>query len=195
MKTLPMLVIWLLSLGNTAIYSQNTKTDDPLNGPKTEYYPNGKISKQYVLSDGKISGLYRFFSEKGFLVSEQSFTDGLPNGLMKTFYESGTVKSESYYKDGLATGQLKEYYENGTLKSDSKLTGNPWEYTGTTILYFDTGALSVKSIFEMGKLVSAIHYDKQGRITMEESEGKNITYWYENGTGKKHTSINGVEQK
>lgn len=195
MKNLKFLICILLTICTLYSYSQNVKADNPLNGPKTEYYPSGKICKQYVLSDGKISGLYKFFSEKGFLVSEQNMTDGVPNGLMKTFFENGQVKSESMYKDGMATGYSKEYYESGQLKSDSQLTGNPWEYTGTTMLYYDTGALNVKSVVENGKLVSAIHYDKEGRVTMEESEGKNITYWYETATGKKHTVVNGVEQK
>lgn len=194
MKTLLIILLIQLSFMKSGLNAQNSVHEDPLNGPKKEYYPNGKICKQYTLSDGKINGLYKYFSEKGFLISEQSYTDGLPNGLMKTFYESGTVKSESYYKDGLATGQSKEYYENGTLKSDSQLSGNPWEYSGTTMLYFDTGTLNVKSIVENGKLVSAISYDKQGRVTSEEYEGKNISYWYE-VNGKKHTIINGEEQK
>jgi len=195
MKALLLLVITFLSLGMGVLFAQDVTKEDPLNGPKTEYYPSGKICKQYTLADGKISGMYRYFSEKGFLVSEQNMTDGLPNGLMKTFYESGKVKSESMFKDGMATGYSKEYYENGNLKTDSQLSGNPWEYTGTTMLYYDTGALNVKSIIENGKLVSAIHYDREGRVTMEESEGRNVSYWYENVTGKKHTVVNGVEQK
>lgn len=195
MKALLFLLGMVIFFGNGILNAQNIKTDDPLNGPKKEYYPSGKLCKEYSLSDGKICGLYKFYSEKGFLVSEQNMTDGLPNGLMKTFFENGQVKSESMYKDGMATGYSKEYYENGQLKSDSQLSGNPWEYTGTTMLYYDTGALNVKSVVENGKLVSAVHYDKEGRVTMEESEGKNISYWYETSTGKKHTVINGVEQK
>ncbi len=41
--------------------------------------------------------------------------------------------------------------------------------------------------------MSAISYDKEGRITSEEKDGNITSYWYEKD-GKKHTIINGVPQ-
>jgi antitoxin component YwqK of YwqJK toxin-antitoxin module len=169
--------------------------DDPLNGPKKEYYPSGKVCKEYILENGKISGSYKFFSEKGHLVSDQNFVDGEPNGYLKTYYENGQLKSEVNMKpDGDISGPSKEYFENGTLKKESNLTGDPRAYSGKTTLYFEDGKLCKEITVSEGKLVIGISYDKEGRVTSEESDGKNISYWYENN-GKKHTVINGVEQK
>jgi antitoxin component YwqK of YwqJK toxin-antitoxin module len=175
-------------------WAQNVTKEDPLNGPRKEYYPSGKLCKEYTVSDGVPNGLYKFYSEKGFLVAEQNLVEGIQQGIQKTFYENGQVESEMNYEKGIPQGLKKEYFNNGTLKSESFLTGEPWEFTGYTTLYYEDGKKKAESKVSMGKLVIAITYDKEGRVTSEQTEGKIISYWYEND-GKKHTSINGVEQK
>lgn len=183
----------LLIFYTGVLCSQNIQKDDPLNGPKKDYYPNGKVSREYVLSNGVPDGPYRFYSEKGFLVAEQTLVDGVQQGIQKTFFEGGQVQSETNYEKGVPQGIKKEYYKDGTLKSESYLTGEPWEYSGYTNLYFEDGKKKSESKFSMGKLVIAVTYDKEGRVTTEQTEGQIISYWYDRD-GKKHTSINGVDQ-
>lgn len=174
--------------------AQETKSEDPLNGPKKEYYPNGKVSKEYILSDGVVNGTYRFYSEKGNLLTEQNMVEGIPQGYYRTFFENGKIQSETNMDKGVPSGMKKEYYENGTLKSESYLTGEPWEYSGYTNLYYEDGKIKSESKVSKGKLVIAIHYDKEGRVTSEQTEGQIISYSYDRD-GKKNTSINGVPQK
>jgi len=195
MKYLKILLGILAMLYTTGIYSQNVLKEDPLNGPKTEFYPNGKVSRQYTLTNGVVNGIYKAFSEKGFLLSEQNMVEGIPQGIYKTFYENGQVQTETNMENGVPQGVSKEYYENGTLKKDSYLVGDhPLEYTGKSSLYFENGSLKNETTVEHGKLVFSISYDIQGRVVMEESEGRNVSYSYDTD-GTKHTYINGVEQK
>lgn len=183
-----------------AIISENffkalpVKDDDPLNGPKKEYYPNGKIMKEYTLKDGKIDGSYKFYNSIGKLVSDQYFRDGMPDGYLKTYYESGQLKSEGNMKpDGDISGPSKEYYEDGTLKKESNFAGQAPKFTGQTKSYSKKGQLINQSTFSQGELVYSATYDEQGRVTFEDKPGQSISYSYDRD-GKRHVSINGVPQ-
>lgn len=168
--------------------------DDPLNGPKKDYYPNGKICREYILDQGKINGSYKFYSEKGRLVSDQLYKDGVPNGYLRTYYENGQLKSEMNMKvGGDISGTSREFYEDGTLKSESNITGQAPDFTSQIKEYRPNGQLQKEAAFSQGKFVYSITYDQQGRVIFEDKPGQSISYWYEEN-GKKHMSINGVPQ-
>jgi len=170
--------------------------DPPLNGPRKEYYPNGKIMREYTLKEGKVDGSYKFYDELGRLVSDQYYKDGEPNGYMKTFYPSGQLKSEGNLgPGGDISGPTREYYENGTLKMQGLNSGKFPNISNQTKIYSEDGKLRSESTTSNGELVIAITYDEEGRVTSEQKPGNIISYWYERDTGKKHTVINGVEQK
>jgi len=169
--------------------------DDPLNGLKKEYYPNGKVCKEYTLKDGKIEGSYKFYNMVGKLVSDQYFKDGEPNGYLKTYYENGQLKSEGNMgPEGDVSGLSKEYYEEGMLKKESNLTGQAPKFTGETKTYAKDGQLINITTIAQGEFVYSVTYDGQGRVTWEDTPGRSIHYWYEEQTGKKHMSINGESQ-
>lgn len=170
--------------------------DNPLNGPKREFYPNGKIMREYTLKDGKVDGSYKFYDQLGRLVSDQYYKDGEPNGYMKTFYPSGQIKSEGNMKPGGdISGRSAEYYENGTLKSESMISGQMPNFSSQAKIYSEDGKLKQEITVSNGEFVYSVSYDDQGRVTSEQKPGQIISYWYERDTGKRHVSINGVEQK
>lgn len=193
MKTILYVTFILLTTLFTELRAQNANPDALLNGSKKEYYPSGKLCKEYTVENGVPNGIVKSYNEAGFLISEQKFVNGIPDGVLRTFYESGKIQYENNFKDGIPQGISKEYYENGTLKINSHLTGEPWAYSGFTNIYFENGTLKSESKFSEGKLMSSTTYDKEGRITSEEKDGQVISYWYENN-GKRHISINGVPQ-
>lgn len=194
MKTTILIISFLVTIGISGLYAQNVKVEDPLNGKKKEYYPNGKVSKEYMLEKGQINGIYKTYNEKGFLITEQEFFHGIPHGYYKTFFENGQKQSDSNFENGMPKGRSLEYYESGTLKKDSYLTGEPWEYTGYTNLFYENGSRMSETKVDKGKLVISISYDTQGRVTNEETDGHSISYWYEKDTGKRHVIIDGKSQ-
>jgi YD repeat-containing protein len=189
---------FLLILNSVQLNASNNNffQNDPLNGPKKDYYANGKIMREYTLKDGKVDGSCKFYDELGRLVSDQYYKDGEPNGYLKTFYPSGQIKSEGNMKpEGDISGPTREYYENGTLKSEGSVSGKFPNISTQTRNYYEDGKLHSESSTSNGEFVYAVTYDKEGRVTSEQKPGQIISYWYERDTGKKHTSINGVEQK
>ncbi len=180
-----------VSAGNSVFFQS-----DPLNGPKKEYYPNGKIMKEYTLQNGKVQGLCTFYDQLGNLVSTQTYKDGEPNGIVRTYYPSGQLKSLGSMKPGGdISGPVQEYYEDGVLKSDGMISGKIPFLSSQTKQYTRDGKLKSETTVANGEFVFAITYDDQGRVTSEQKPGNIISYWYERDTGKKHTVINGVEQK
>jgi len=171
------------------------KEDDPLNGPKKEYYPNGKIMKEYTLKDGQIDGSYKFYNSLGKLVSDQYYKDGVPDGLLRTYYENGQVKAEMNMKGYNISGPSNEYDEDGTLRKKSMISGEAPEISSQTTIYFKDGKVKSETTISQGKFVYSIGYDQKGRVAFEEKPGQSISYWYEEPSGKKHTNISGVEQK
>lgn len=161
-----------------------------LNGPKIEYYPNGKVAKKYKLKDGQIDGLYEFFSDSGYLVTSQTIKDGVPNGPYTTYYKNGKTQSVTNFKDGLPEGESASYYPDGVTKSRSVCTGDLSKPTCEIQNYYPDGTLKSESKTANGELVYAIKYDDQGRVTSEEKPGYNVTYGYDED-GWKHTSVNG----
>lgn len=161
-----------------------------LNGPKTEYYPNGRVARRYSVKDGVPQGSYKSYSDSGYIVADQSLVDGVPNGMTRTFYSSGQVRSEVNYIDGLPQGDTREFYENGNLKTESSFSGEMDKLTGKSKSYYEDGGLKSESTMSQGEFVYAIMYDKEGRVTSEQKPGTIISYWYDND-GSKHTSVNG----
>ncbi len=168
--------------------------DDIINGHKTDYYPSGKIMREYDVTDGVLQGSYKFYSEDGVMILDQYMTDGLPNGYYRTYFKSGQLQFDGFMKEGSFEGPSKEYFENGTLKRDSNTNGPAMSASGTVTDYNEDGIVVSVTVLAMGKPVLVKTYFADGRPKGEQSEGKMISYWYD-FDGNKHTSINGVEQE
>jgi len=188
--------------GGKVYYSEEVsftteKKDDfssALNGPKTDYHPNGQVARRYTVKDGVPDGSYKSYSDSGKIVSDQYLVDGLPNGITKTFYSNGNLRSEINYVNGLPQGESKEYYENGNIKSESMISGEMDRLSTRVKQYYEDGGLRSESMMSEGEFVYAITYDKKGRVTTEQKPGNIISYSYDND-GWKHTSINSEKCK
>jgi len=182
---------YLMAL-SSGLFAQDS--ENLLNGHKQEFYPNGKLMREYDFSNGKHEGVYKMYSKDGSLLLEQYFRDGEPDGFFRTYYKNGRLRSESYMKIDHFEGPYKEYFENGLLKKESNCAGGVLNATGIIREYNENGVLISETTLSKGLPVSVKTYYANGRPKGEQSEGKIISYSYD-GDGKLHVSINGVEQK
>lgn len=189
---------YIIDSGGKVYYSEEISfttekkedTSGLLNGPKTDYYPNGNVARRYTVKDGVPFGSFKSYSDSGKIVSDQYLVDGVPNGITRTFYSNGNLRSEMQYVDGLPQGESKEYYENGSIKSEGMISGEMDKLSTQIKQYFEEGGLKSESITSNGEFVYSITYDKEGRVTSEQKPGSIISYWYDRD-GAKHSSING----
>lgn len=161
-----------------------------IEGIKQEYYKNGQLMRSFTIKDGQVDGHSRFYSDSGQLISDQMYRNGKMEGPLTTYYPNGQMQSMTNFSDNMIQGPAKEFYKNGNLKKESNFTGEPFKFTGESKTYFEDGRIETEASFSNGQLSKAIHYDQQGRVTLEESPGNNISYSYDQD-GWKHTHING----
>lgn len=174
------------SVSDSLLYPKREEID----GQKKTYYKNGQLMRSFSIKNGQIDGLVQIFSESGLLQSEQAYRDGVMEGTLTTFYPNGQMRSVTTFINNQIQGPAKEFYENGSLKKESNFTGEPFRFTGRSASYYEDEKLESEATYSEGKLVMAISYDHQGRITLEQSPGQSISYSYESD-GWKHTHING----
>lgn len=184
-------MIFFMTL-SSGIFAQDSK--DPLNGHKKDTYPNGNLMREYDLSDGKLQGSYKMYSEKGVLILDQYMIDGMANGYYRTYFDNGQLSFDGYMKIDHFEGPSKEYFRSGKLKIDRNCNGSASEASGVVSEYNEEGILVSETTLSNGVPVLSKTYFADGRPKGEQSEGRYVSYWYD-FDGKKHTSINGVEQE
>ena len=100
-------LLLLLLLGWCFIVSaQNTDTP---NGYKVLKYPNGKITSEGIMRDGKPDGYWKTYFETGVLKSEGNRKNFELDSLWKFYDEKAKLTLEIYYKNGKKNGLRKSY--------------------------------------------------------------------------------------
>ena len=97
-KSQRVLIDALIDKGTQEISSFYYKSE-LFNGIAFDVYPNGKLSQEYPVKNGKIDGLYKTYYENGKLKRKASYRNGLLNGLVKNWNEDGQLE-EYNYEDG-----------------------------------------------------------------------------------------------
>jgi antitoxin component YwqK of YwqJK toxin-antitoxin module len=128
-----------LLLAVTFLSQAQTKNELNTNGPNKYFYPNGKVSSEGTMRDGKPDGYWKTYYETGKLKSEGnrrnfqldsiwrfyteddkpsmefSYKDGKKNGYKKTYNKDGKTDSEELYSDDVKQGPTNYYYKEGQL--------------------------------------------------------------------------------
>lgn len=186
-------------LGFLALQAQET---DP-NGYNKFYFPNGNISSEGTLRDGKpddywktyyengnlksegnrvnyeLAGPWKFYNEEGVITVEINYSEGKKEGPRK-FYEEGKLVKEESYKNDLKDGLTKTFYPDGSVHEEipfveGRESGIAYEYAE-----------------DDGRIISMITYkngyvNKKEYINRVDKFGQKQDKWiefYEDGTVK-----------
>ncbi len=151
-------------------------------------YPNGKVSSEGIIKDGKPDGYWKNYYENGKLKSEGNRKDFKLDSLWKFYNEKGLLYLIYTYKEGKKTGY--KYTFKPQLKDSSKGTMASKEYYRNDTLMGDA------YYYDKGKLHQIINY-KEGL-----AEGRSLQFnkdslitsiiTYKGGFIKKITKINQV---
>jgi len=76
------------------------------------YHPNGSISSEGAMRNGRPDGYWKTYYENGVLKSEGNRVDFELDGLWKFYDETGRITLEINYKKGKRDGTRKTYREN-----------------------------------------------------------------------------------
>jgi antitoxin component YwqK of YwqJK toxin-antitoxin module len=95
-----------------------------LNGMAEEYFPDGKLKKQGLYTDGQKSGIWKQWEQDG-KYGIGSFENDVPEGKWTFYYADGAIKSVGKFKDGIQSGVWTEYSATGDIAEGTYLNGLP----------------------------------------------------------------------
>ncbi len=151
-------------------------------------YPNGRISSEGTIKDGKPDGYWKNYYENGRLKSEGNRKNFKLDSLWKFYTEKGLLYLIYTYKEGKKTGY--KYTYKPQLKDSSKgWIASKENYSGDTLqgnaYYYDKGKLHQITFFKDGLAEGkSLQFNKDSLITS--------IIIYKGGFIKKVTKINQV---
>jgi antitoxin component YwqK of YwqJK toxin-antitoxin module len=92
-----------------------------LQGPVTEWDPDGKKTSEGAFKDGLPDGVARAWSPPAVLRRECSWANGKPNGSWKSFFPDGKPETQLTMSDGRAEGQVLHWWPNGRKREELTL--------------------------------------------------------------------------
>jgi antitoxin component YwqK of YwqJK toxin-antitoxin module len=145
-----------------------------------EFYPDGRLKLEGVLSKGKLHGVSRSFYPGGSIECVCNFKSNRSDSINTGFYKNGHIEVVNNYKDGKLNGLTKYYHENGKLwtemvyDNDRIVTvnmnldssgnlmdkGSLKEGNGTVLVYSENGTLIAIEFYKKGKLRKTTRINK-----------------------------------
>ncbi|MBP7734932.1 MAG: hypothetical protein KA369_03055 [Spirochaetes bacterium] len=86
-----------------------------VDGVKTMYYKNGKISSQERYNHGTLEGVTEWFYDTGKLKETCQFRNSKRSGAAIEYWPEGAKKAEGAYLDGFKNGSWRHYYASGNI--------------------------------------------------------------------------------
>jgi antitoxin component YwqK of YwqJK toxin-antitoxin module len=179
----------------------------------TNYYPNGQVSIERNLIDGRMEGIYNSYYKNGNLKYEVTMKNNNREGAYKEYFSSGELKQEIHYKNASRIGESRTYFVTGTLDSTTNykngervslkdytksgaihrdLTYKNSNKSGVQNSFFDTGELSWETLYKDGERTNSTQYYMAGNIAaeIEFKDGKAVKGFNYTFEGKKTSMTN-----
>ncbi len=111
--------------------------DGKAQGPRTEWFANGKKAKELVFRSGKQDGRYTTYFENGQIAEEGRHRAGVLEGRHVTYFENGQRKSDAEYRGGEQHGKVQRWNEDGQKIYEAEYRlGKP---NGMVLSWYDDG--------------------------------------------------------
>ena len=76
-------------------------------GANQEFYPSGKLRKEFTIKDGRLNGIERVWHENGQLESEVFTLSGVMNGRMRIWSDDGVLITQQFFFEGRPISKKK----------------------------------------------------------------------------------------
>lgn len=191
------------------VFSQPSEIN--LNGYNIFYYPDGSISSEGFLKDGKPDGYWKTFYPSNVMKSEGNRKNFLLDSIWVFYDEKADTTEKIDYLMGKKNGYYFKYNNNNVISKELYLND---VQQGMSFYYYDSGNLYQKINFKDGfKQGEAFEFSEEGfliaiyeyrygniisreRLNRYDSSGKKTGLWkefYDNGNVKSEANyLNGI---
>lgn len=163
-----------------------------LNGYQKFYYPNGKLSSEGIMKNGKPDGywksyseagklksegnrknseldsLWKFYNDDGKLILEVNYKKDRKNGIKTTYLDKETIK-ENFYND-VKEGLTKHFYPDGKIKMEIPFVKGVEQ--GLAKEYSPSGDIITLIEYKRGFIVERL------KINRKDNLGRKQGRWY-----------------
>jgi antitoxin component YwqK of YwqJK toxin-antitoxin module/tetratricopeptide (TPR) repeat protein len=137
-----------------------------LDGPRVNYFANGRLSDSTNYAGGREQGYYAYYYENGRIRQEGWYDGGDRTGPYREYDQMGNLSSEAYFVDGEESGFATTYAPNGRkideyrYKSGWPIRYTEWDTAGTLMQDTDIppDGIEFHTWFARGKEESSGHY-------------------------------------
>lgn len=136
----------------------------------TSYYPSGSVKQSLEGIDGRALGLYEEWHENGIKHLEVSVKDGIFafgqeaenswifDGFAFLWNEEGNLFAQINYLNGKLHGDSLFYFPDGNISLQKRYISGIRD--GAYSAWYPSGEIKSKEIYQRGKLISGIYFDK-----------------------------------
>ena len=121
-----------------------------MQGVWISYYSDGKINTITSYHLGIKQGVEIQMDNSGYINSQSPYVNGKLEGEYKA-YNRGRIIELKNYQDGQPNGVIQKYYANGKIMEESNYVNGTID--GEARWYDQEGNISIKYVYDMGKLV------------------------------------------
>jgi antitoxin component YwqK of YwqJK toxin-antitoxin module len=139
------------------------QAQDPTDGFTRYFHPNGQVSSEGMLVDGKPEGYWRTYYDTGVLRSEGNRAGFLLDSLWRFYDPEGRLQSETNYRADKKEGEARRFDADGNLMSLEIYENDLRE--GVSLYYHANGQVHKEIPFVQGKEEGrGLEYAEDGRI-------------------------------
>jgi len=145
------------------------------------YYENGNLKSEGNRKDFELDSVWKFYNEQGKLFLEISYHKGKKNGLRISYLDKETIKEN--YKNDVKDGFTRCYYADGTLKSETPFVKGMEQGFGKE--YAPDGTIVTLIEYKKGFIVDRMRINRKDKNNLR--QGKWFLF-YDNGNIKQEGS-------
>ncbi len=161
---------WILALF-VLLFSANMFAQvDMEDGPVNIYYPNGQVSSEGTIKNGKPDGYWKTYYVTGIIKSEGKRTNYLLDSAWNFYNLAGDLTEEINYQLGVRSGySIKYVYDNPNMPGVKTLISKELyindKREGNSYYYYNTGELKESVYYSNGKKQgNAREFDKDSTV-------------------------------
>ncbi|MPM06157.1 hypothetical protein SDC9_52453 [bioreactor metagenome] len=141
---------------NGIVSSEGFLHDGKPDGYWKAYYENGMLKAEGNRKNFQLDSLWKFYSEDGKITQEINYSNGLKNGIRRTYQKDEII--EDYFVDDVREKYSKVFFQDGTLKKVTPFSGGM--ENGTSFEYNKDGVIILIAEYKKGFLISREHINR-----------------------------------
>lgn len=159
---------------NGMLSSEGLIMDGKPNGYWKSYYENGKLKSEGNRKDFELDSLWKFYNEDGKLILEIMYRKGMKNGTRSSYLDKETIKEN--YKNDVKDGYTRYYYPDGKLKLEVPFIRGVEQGFGKE--YAADGTIITLTEYKKGFIVDRLRINRRDKNNLK--QGKWFLF-YDNG--------------